>query len=84
VNAPACRLKTAEFDPAATVTDAGPVNSLVDMESGTFAPPVGATLLRVKVQLLVADGESTAGVQTSEDITAGATKAIVALEELPL
>jgi len=84
VNAPACRLKAAALDPAATVTDAGPVNSLVDMESSAFAPPVGATLLRVKVQLLVADGESTAGVQASEDMTAGATRAIVALAELPL
>jgi len=57
---------------------------LVDMESCTFAPPVGATLLRVKMQLPAADGESTAGLQISEDMTAGATRAIVALAELPL
>jgi hypothetical protein len=77
-------LKAAALDPAATVTDAGPVNSLVDTESTTFAPPVGATLLRVTVQLVAADGESTAGLQTREVMTAGATRAIVALAELPL
>ena len=84
MKAPACRLKAAELDPAAIGTDAGPVSSVVDMESSAFAPPVGATLFRVKVQLLVADGESTAGLQTKEDMTAGATSAIVALAELPL
>jgi len=77
-------VNTAELDPAAIVTDAGPVSSLVDMVSSTFAPPVGATLLRVTVQLVAADGESTAGLQTREVMTAGATRAIVALAELPL
>lgn len=61
LNAPACRLKAEEFHPAATVTDAGAVSWLFDAVSSTFAPPVGAFLLRDTVQLLVADGESTAG-----------------------
>jgi hypothetical protein len=77
-------LKAAELEPAAIVTDAGAVSWLFDVESSTFAPPVGALLLRVTVQPLAADGESTAGLQTSEDNTAGATRAIVALAELPL
>jgi hypothetical protein len=77
-------VNTAELDPAAIVTDAGPVSSLVDMVSSTFAPPVGALLLRVTAQVPAPDGESTAGLQTSEDMTTGATRAIVALAELPL
>jgi hypothetical protein len=84
LNAPACRLKAAEFDPAAMFTDVGAVSWLFDAVSSTFAPPVGAFLLRDTLQLLVADGESTAGLQTSEEMTAGDTRAIVALAELPL
>jgi hypothetical protein len=77
-------LNTAELDPAAIVTDAGAVSWLFEVETATLTPPVGALLLRVTVQLLSADGESTAGMQPSEDMTAGATRAIVALAELPL
>jgi hypothetical protein len=77
-------LNTAELDPAAIVTHAGAVSWLFEVETATLTPPVGALLLRVTVQLLAADGESTGGLQASEDMTTGATMAIVALAELPL
>ena len=81
---PACRLKAAEPDPAAIVTDPGAVNWLFDVESNTFTAPVGTLLLKVTVQLLTADGVTTAGLQTNDDTTGGDTRAIVALAELPL
>jgi hypothetical protein len=77
-------LKAAEPDPAAIVTDPGAVNWLFDVESNTFTAPVGTLLLKVTVQLLTADGVTTAGLQTNDDTTGGDTRAIVALAELPL
>ena len=77
-------MKGAEFNPAAIVTAAGPVNSLVEMASTTFAPAAGAYWLRVTVQTLAADGERSAGLQTSEEMTAEGTRATVAPAELPL
>ena len=44
-------VKPAEVAPAATVTEAGTVKFVLFEESPTAAPPVGAALFRVTVQL---------------------------------
>jgi len=41
-------------------------------------------LLNVTVQVLVAEGESEAGLQTSEEMSVGETRARVAVAEPPL
>ena len=51
---PAVAVNEAEVDPAATPTDAGTVSAALFEDSDTFAPPVGAELVRVSVQVLVA------------------------------
>ena len=51
---PAVAVNVAEVDPAATATDAGTVSAALFEDSDTFAPPVGAELARVTVQVLVA------------------------------
>ena len=84
VNDPACNVTVAEFDPAPIVTDGATVTRLLLVERSTLAPPAGAFLLRVTAQVVAAAGESTLGLQTSEEITAGDTSAMVAVAELLL
>lgn len=84
MNGPACRLKVAEFDVAKIVTVVGAVSSLVDVEIITLTPPAGGSLLRVTVHVVEADGVSTAGLQASEEMITGDTRAMVVLAELPL
>jgi hypothetical protein len=66
-------LKVAEVNPAATVTDAGTVSTVLVFVSATAAPPAGATFVKVTVQGLEAFGPKFAG-QASEDTSTGATK----------
>jgi hypothetical protein len=56
-------VKPAEVAPAATMTEAGTVKFVLFDEGATAAPPEGATLLRVTVQLrlLHAKAETTTG-----------------------
>jgi len=61
----AVAVKPAEVAPPATVTEAGTVKFVLFEESPTAAPPVGATLLRVTVQLRL--------VQAKAETTTGAT-----------
>ena len=51
---PTVAVNVAEVDPAATASDAGTVSAALFEDSDTFAPPVGAELARVTVQVLVA------------------------------
>jgi hypothetical protein len=51
IEEPAVALKLAVVAPAVTVTDAGTVSSVLLLASVTLAPPVGAALLKVTVQL---------------------------------
>jgi ribosomal protein S8E len=55
--------KVAEVAPAATVTEAGTVSAALLSERETTAPPVGAALLRVTVQVAEAPEVSEAGLQ---------------------
>jgi hypothetical protein len=77
-------LKVAEFDVAKIVTVVGAVSSLVDVEIITLTPSAGGSLLRVTVHVVEADGVSTAGLQASEEMITGDTRAMVVLAELPL
>ena len=81
---PARRTNAAEFDPALIATEEGRVSRLLLVESSAVTPPAGALLLNVTVQVLVAEGESEAGLQTSEEMSVGETRARVAVAEPPL
>ena len=77
-------LNVAEAAAAATVTDAGTVSVVLVFVSVTNAPPAGATLVRVTVQVLDALCPRLAGLHESDDTRTGATRPIVALAELLL
>ena len=77
-------LNVAVVAAAATVTEAGTVRVVPVLVKVTLAPPVGATLLSVTVQVLEAFGPKLVGLQASVDTNTGATKLIVALAELLL
>jgi hypothetical protein len=77
-------LNVAVVAAAATVTDAGTVSVVFVFVSVTFAPPVGATLVNVTVQVLEAFCPRLVGLQESEDTMAGATRLMVALAEVLL
>ena len=72
-------LNAAVLEPAATVTDVGVVSRVLLLDSPTAVPPVGAALVRVTVQVLVALGPRLVGLQATEDRTTGATRLTVAL-----
>jgi hypothetical protein len=57
---------------AGTVTDAGAVSVALLFDRMTIAPPVGAALLRVTVQVLEALGPRLVGLQASAEMSAGA------------
>jgi hypothetical protein len=70
--------------PAATVADAGMVSVLLVLVSVTLAPPAGAALVNVTVQVLEAFAPRLAGVQATDDIAIGATRFTVVWAELLL
>jgi len=75
-------LKVADVAAPATATDAGTVRVALVLVRVTVAPPVGAGLLRVTVQVLEALGPRLVGLQTSEETRTGATRATVVLAEV--
>jgi len=77
-------LKFAAVAPAATLTEVGVVSAVLLSERATLAPPVGAALVRVTVQMLEALGPRLLGVQAREDTATGATRLTFALAEVPL
>ena len=77
-------LKLADVAAAATVTEAGAVRPVLVFVRVTVAPPVGAALVRVTVQVLEVLGPRLAGLQANPDTNTGATRLTPALEELPL
>ena len=77
-------LKVAVVAAAATVTDAGTVSVELVLVRVTEAPPVGAAWVRVTVQVLEEFGPRLVGLQASEETSAGATRLMLALAELPL
>jgi hypothetical protein len=83
--APVVAPKVAVGAPAATLTELGMVSIVLLSDSVTLAPPVGAALVKVTVQVLEALGPRLLGTQASEETnTEGATKLTLALAELAL
>jgi len=76
--APVVALNVAEVDPAATVTEAGTVSTVLVFVSVTTAPPAGATFVSVTVHVPEAFGPKLAG-QASEETSTGATRLRVAV-----
>ena len=81
---PVVALNVPTADPAATVTDAGTVNTVLVFANVTTAPPVDATLVRVTVQVLVPLAPRLLGLHESDDTSTGAVRLTVVLAELPL
>src|SRR5258705_12799458 len=77
-------LNVAVVAAAATVTDTGTVRVVLVFVSVTNAPPAGAALVSVTVQVLEAFGPRLVGLQPSDDTRAGAIRPTVALAELLL
>ena len=77
-------LNVAEVAAAATVTDAGTVRVVPVLVNVTLAPPVGAALVRVTVQVEEAFCPKLVGLHVSVDTRTGATRLIVAVRELLL
>jgi len=82
--APVVALNVAEVTPAATVTEAGTVSTVLVFVSVTSAPPAGATFVSVTVHVLEALGPRLVGLQASEETSTGATRLTVAFAELEL
>ena len=77
-------MNATEVSPVGTVTDAGTLNTALVFVSATTAPPAGATLVRVTVQVLVPFAPRLLGLHASDETSTGAVKLIVALDELLL
>jgi hypothetical protein len=77
-------LKVAAVAAAATVTDAGTVSVGLVLERVTVAPPAGAAVLRVTVQVLDALGPRLVGAQASAETVTGATRLIEEVRKTPL
>ena len=69
---------------AATVTDAGTVSVVLVFVSVTNAPPAGATLVSVTVQVLEAFFPRLVGLQVSEETSTEADRLMVVLAALLL
>ncbi len=70
--------------PAATVIDAGTVNTAFVFVSVTSAPPAGATFVNVTVHVLDPFGPKLLGLHPTDDTKTGATKFTVVFLELLL
>ena len=77
-------LKVAVRAAAATVTDAGAVSVALVLVRVTRAPPVGAALVKLTVQVLEAFGPRVAGRQASEETSTGAIRLMVAVADVLL
>ena len=70
--------------PAVTVIEAGTERAVLVSVSVTAAPPLGATLLRVTVQVLDEFGPILLGLHANDDTTTGVTRLTAALADVPL
>jgi hypothetical protein len=77
-------LNVAVVAAAATATEPGTVSVALVFVRVTLAPPAGAALFNVTVQVLDALAPRLVGLHTSEETRTGATRVIVALAELLL
>jgi hypothetical protein len=77
-------LNVAVVAAAATVTDTGTVSVVLVFVSVSNAPPAGATLVNVTVQVLEAFCPRLVGLQASVDTSTGVVRLTVVLAELLL
>ena len=77
-------LKVAEVAAAGMVIDAGTESAALLSESPTVAPPAGAALVRVTVQVLEEFDPMLVGVHAREETSTGATRLMVVLAEVLL
>ena len=82
--AAAVAVKVVVVAPAATVTEAGTVSSVVLLASITLDPPGGETWVMVTVQVLTALCPTLAGLHATPETSAGASRLMAAVCELPL
>jgi hypothetical protein len=83
MEAAAVALKVAVVAPGATVADTGTVSEALLLASVTLDPPVGAVWLRVTVHVLAALWPRLVGLQAKLEISAGASRLMVAVWVLP-
>jgi len=83
IEAAAVALKVAVVAPAATVTEAGTLRRAFLLASATAAPPAGAVWVSVTVHRLTAPWPRLVRLQDTPETRTGATRAIVAVCELP-
>ena len=81
---PVVTVKVAEVAVAATVTEAGTVNVELVFDKVTLAPPVGAALVSVTVQVLEELCPKLLGLHDNVETRTGATKVTVVFAELLL
>jgi len=81
---PVVALNVIDADPAGTVTEAGTVNAEFVFVNVTAAPPAGAALVRVTVQVLDPFAPRLFGLQTTDDTSTDAVRLTVVLAELLL
>ena len=77
-------LKVADMAAAATLIEAGTVRVALVLVRTTLAPPAGAALVRVTVQVLEAFGPRLVGLQANDETSTDAARVTAALAELPL
>ena len=77
-------LKGADVAAAGTVTEAGTVRVALVFVRVTIAPPAGAALVKVTVQVVEEFGPRLLGLQASEETNTEAARLTLVLAELPL
>ena len=80
---PAVAVKVAVVEPASTVTEIGVVRSTLLLDSATTAPPAGAALESVTVQVVPPPDPRMVGLHANADTSTGATRLTVALWDWP-
>ena len=76
--------KSAEVDPACTITEVGTVRLALSSERATTLPLAGAAFERVTVQVVLALAVKAVAVHWSEESTTGTTSERVAVLETPV
>ena len=84
VNVPAVAVNVVLVIAAGTTTCDGTPSTALLLDTVTEAPPAGAVLVNVTVQVVVPPGLTPEGVHASEEMTVGAVNEIDAFAELPL
>ena len=74
----------AEVSPPATVTEEGTVRKELFSESVTTAPPLGASLFKVAVHVVLESAGKLEGLQPTEDNISGSKTITVAVLEVEL